>query len=454
MKTPETDDDENHAPHVVEDNIAPQESDNDIENDVLDYFLRSMDDDSTVTENVHISRDDNIILKVIDLFRKFEEHQTTQSMEDAILQALFKGKNSLAGILTDGMWTGKVNGIRIPVSARSMRTFLRTLGLSPLERRTLCFHGSTLQRPHEYAPILDEETTVTRSNHEACPVEGCGLYRRDGITWLRTRLASRLQELCSSSSICWVLLEHYRDRVQHEDNEDWPPAATREIYHGEKWQKWQAFFSPTMHWEVPQVCPRCQQAYHCFPFHHDRVANRERVGSDELITCVCNHQFTYLPAYETGDPRHVAVLLHSDGFTYTTTKTRSFQAYNIAICNGGQNGLSIFRSLSIPIGYIPKDSLPKRRDGLDYFVEPILDELNNLHVHGHEVTFGMDVTCNGVVLPRTFKQRVVLMGVIGDHIAQCEITKTSQGMYNVLFLYLFHILSILNRLDLINRHRQ
>ena len=128
-----------------------------------------------------------------------------------------------------------------------------------------------------------------------------------------------------------------------------------------------------------------------------------------MVTCSnCLEQIHLVPRFMRGNPLNQAIIIHEDGFNAFRQRSHGTSAIHFtSACVEKQKRKDSLQVYSFaPSSYIPEGITHK----FDAFLEPLIEELKNLYVHGIEVVIGEDIDLgNYVVAAGTYTVRMILL---------------------------------------------
>lgn len=112
--------------HGVDDKDSEEEYDSEAE-----HFVAPTEDHAE-----QLSLDDQLLNTLLLLQVTLDLHAASASLQDELFNILFKGENCIVRLASRRKkWDGKLNGLKVPTSVRTMKTLLKELGLPDLERQ-------------------------------------------------------------------------------------------------------------------------------------------------------------------------------------------------------------------------------------------------------------------------------------------------------------------------------
>ena len=162
-----------------------------------------------------------------------------------------------------------------------------------------------------------------------------------------------------------------------------------ELWHGSQFRELSYFF------DASKVSPLPAHCTHCNGVVSASIIDAAKACNDFQVVVNCPHcQKKFVTFRETfqGDPRNQAVVIHMDGWNpHVSSAKYSISAINIAHATmpkslrADQKKIHVYSF--IPSYQLPKDSPHK----YDAFLEPLINELEELYIYGKEVIFSAPV---------------------------------------------------------------
>ena len=168
---------------------------------------------------------------------------------------------------------------------------------------------------------------------------------------------------------------------------DHQPEVTSEIWHGSRFRDLSYFWDSNQESLLPQKCPLCA---HIVPAS-ELSSLIDPLNPLNLITLKCSscaHEFQFVPDWMTGDPQNQAIIVHYDGWNPNNTSNRnSIASITITPACASKHNRSLSQN-SFVYSFVPVSSLPsKYPHKYDAFLQPLINEVEDLYIHGEEVFF-------------------------------------------------------------------
>ena len=300
---------------------------------------------------------------------------------------------------------------QLPRNYQQVLSLLRSLGYKNPKHLKVCIDD-------EHHFLLEDQV-----KHPCCsvcskPWKECLDYYVLGLqfsSWFLT------EERCQKCLAHWDARDEWFN-LPH----DHQPEVTSEIWHGSRFRDLSYFWDSNQESLLPQKCPLCA---HIVPAR-ELSSLIDPFNPLNLITLKCSscaHEFQFVPDWMTGDPRNQAIIVHYDGWNPNNTSNRnSIASITITPACASKHNRSLSQN-SFVYSFVSVSSLPsKYPHKYDAFLQPLINEIEDLYIHGEEVFFKSSIP--HFSLPDDFALlRVLVLLVTADSRAHSEIGLTSAG---------------------------
>ena len=165
-----------------------------------------------------------------------------------------------------------------------------------------------------------------------------------------------------------------------------------ELWHGSRFIELNYFWDPDKTFLLPHKCDYCLAILSTSEVESALPAYSPHVICS--ISCLsCKQLNKFIPQYVCGDPRNQAIMIHEDGWASNSTSSKHSMAA-ITVTYACMTKVNRCNSEhAIVYSFVPTDQLPSDSPHkMDAFLQPLLEELEDLYIEGMEVIFcsGMD----------------------------------------------------------------
>ena len=113
---------------------------------------------------------------------------------------------------------------------------------------------------------------------------------------------------CKKMLSRWFERDHW---IVQKSEDGWDFENKKETWDGNRFVELQWVWNPEKQWKLPAQCPSCKGVISVINIESFPDGN----SGEKLVTCpFCRENFTHKIEMATGDPRHIAYILHWDGF--------------------------------------------------------------------------------------------------------------------------------------------
>lgn len=214
------------------------------------------------------------------------------------------------------------------------------------------------------------------------------------------------------------MLNHWQDKNEWfnvDPNED---INLIELWHGSRFRELSYFWDSSKEILLPTHCTHCNSIV---PTNFIASANKCNDFQLSVVCPRCGKGFVTCPQTFKGDPRNQAIIIHMDGWNpHVSSAKHSITAINIThatMCKSLRADAKNVRVYS----FIPSYQLPRNcPHKYDAFLQPLLEEIEELYINGSEVVFAKSVDdypsndiCTLRLIPLLFTADMIAHAEIG-----------------------------------------
>jgi len=238
------------------------------------------------------------------------------------------------------------------------------------------------------------------------------------IKYLYLGITSKIKNWFRNKKLCEKMLAPWIEKDHWLENSDY--HLKKEIWDGKRWHELQWFWDPDSVWALPTRCLHCG-----IPIKSDHIVNSPDNGNPhcKIVECpACFEPFEHSVEMAKGSPLNIALIGHFDGWQPFGSSYRGSGSFEIAIANLKKSERCKVEEVYV-VGFLPCFQIPNLPNGLDPFLQPLMNDLCDGFIEGFRINYHQDIIVPGYQLSQEEIVRILLLVWTADHPGQCETSK-------------------------------